>query len=228
MPYSSGRVVHDADAHIMETPTWLRDHADPAIRDRIEPLALHERQRAAPDRRPRRAAARPRRRVRPAAPTSTAPTSTAPIEEAEIMLRKNFAGDRLVHRRGPAPRPRPARLLEPAACSTPSTTGACTTGSTAATSTSPTAPPAPTTGAWSSSARSTPACCPRCYVPLADFDRAAAHGRRGDRRWAPPRCWWRRAARPATRPATSASTRCGPGPRRPASRSCSTSAAPAT
>jgi uncharacterized protein len=38
MPYSTGRVVHDADAHIMEPPTWLRDHADPAIRDRIEPL----------------------------------------------------------------------------------------------------------------------------------------------------------------------------------------------
>ena len=38
MPYSSGRVVHDADAHIMETPTWLRDHADPSVRDRIEVL----------------------------------------------------------------------------------------------------------------------------------------------------------------------------------------------
>jgi predicted TIM-barrel fold metal-dependent hydrolase len=40
MPYVSGRVVHDADAHIMETPTWLREHADPDIRERIEPLDL--------------------------------------------------------------------------------------------------------------------------------------------------------------------------------------------
>jgi uncharacterized protein len=40
MPYITDRIVHDADAHIMETPTWLRDHADPAIRDRIEPLPL--------------------------------------------------------------------------------------------------------------------------------------------------------------------------------------------
>jgi predicted TIM-barrel fold metal-dependent hydrolase len=38
MPYTSGRVIHDADAHIMETPTWLRDHADPDIRERIQPL----------------------------------------------------------------------------------------------------------------------------------------------------------------------------------------------
>jgi predicted TIM-barrel fold metal-dependent hydrolase len=40
MPYIEGRVVHDADAHIMETPTWLRDHADPEVRGRIEPLKL--------------------------------------------------------------------------------------------------------------------------------------------------------------------------------------------
>jgi uncharacterized protein len=32
------RIIHDADAHIMELPTWLRDHADPDIRNRIEPL----------------------------------------------------------------------------------------------------------------------------------------------------------------------------------------------
>jgi hypothetical protein len=30
MAYISDRVVHDADAHIMEPPNWLRDHADPA------------------------------------------------------------------------------------------------------------------------------------------------------------------------------------------------------
>jgi hypothetical protein len=35
---STGLTVHDADAHIMETPTWLRDYADPAIRDHAEVL----------------------------------------------------------------------------------------------------------------------------------------------------------------------------------------------
>jgi uncharacterized protein len=38
MPYNDGRTIHDADAHLMETPTWLRDHADPKVRDRIAPL----------------------------------------------------------------------------------------------------------------------------------------------------------------------------------------------
>ena len=37
MPYIENRLVHDADAHIMETPNWLRDYADPKLRDRIEP-----------------------------------------------------------------------------------------------------------------------------------------------------------------------------------------------
>src|SRR3546814_12531977 len=37
MPYITGRVVHDADAHIMEEPTWLIDHADPDLRERLEP-----------------------------------------------------------------------------------------------------------------------------------------------------------------------------------------------
>jgi predicted TIM-barrel fold metal-dependent hydrolase len=37
MPYIENRLVHDADAHIMETPNWLRDYADPALRDRIKP-----------------------------------------------------------------------------------------------------------------------------------------------------------------------------------------------
>ena len=38
MPYAQGRLVHDADAHIMETPTWLRDHAEAAYRDRLPVL----------------------------------------------------------------------------------------------------------------------------------------------------------------------------------------------
>jgi predicted TIM-barrel fold metal-dependent hydrolase len=37
MPYIEGRVVHDADAHIMEAPDWLAEHADPAIRERLLP-----------------------------------------------------------------------------------------------------------------------------------------------------------------------------------------------
>jgi predicted TIM-barrel fold metal-dependent hydrolase len=39
-PYNRqpGRLVHDADAHLMETPDWLRSYADPDVRDRIVPL----------------------------------------------------------------------------------------------------------------------------------------------------------------------------------------------
>ena len=38
MPYAEGRVIHDADAHVVETPEWLFDYADPDIRDRMQPL----------------------------------------------------------------------------------------------------------------------------------------------------------------------------------------------
>ena len=37
MPYATGRVFHDADSHIMETPDWLDAHADPAVRPKLKP-----------------------------------------------------------------------------------------------------------------------------------------------------------------------------------------------
>ena len=37
MPYASGRVIHDADSHVMETPDWFRGYADPELRDRLRP-----------------------------------------------------------------------------------------------------------------------------------------------------------------------------------------------
>ena len=36
MAYIDRPRVHDADAHIMEPPNWLRDHADPDVRERLE------------------------------------------------------------------------------------------------------------------------------------------------------------------------------------------------
>jgi len=48
MPYSDQRVVHDADAHIMETPTWLATTLTRATGPH-RPVAVPERQRAAPD-----------------------------------------------------------------------------------------------------------------------------------------------------------------------------------
>jgi predicted TIM-barrel fold metal-dependent hydrolase len=40
MPYAEGRRFYDADSHIMELPDFLREHADPAIRDQIPPISV--------------------------------------------------------------------------------------------------------------------------------------------------------------------------------------------
>jgi hypothetical protein len=37
MTYAGGRVIHDADSHIMESPDWLREYADEATRAKMAP-----------------------------------------------------------------------------------------------------------------------------------------------------------------------------------------------
>jgi uncharacterized protein len=90
MPYSEGRIVHDADAHLMETPTWLRDHAEPRFRDRLPVLRYpggnELRQTGNPqEQQADLAASFARLRARHGSEEYRAD------EEAEIMARKNFA-----------------------------------------------------------------------------------------------------------------------------------------
>jgi uncharacterized protein len=91
-PYNSNpnRLVHDADAHLMETPNWLRDYADPALRERIAPLRYpggnELRQTGDPEEQMRDldgSFARLAMRYRSG--------EFRPGEAEEIMLRKNFA-----------------------------------------------------------------------------------------------------------------------------------------
>ena len=37
MPYAH-RAMHDADAHVMETPDWLEPFTDPGIREKLPPV----------------------------------------------------------------------------------------------------------------------------------------------------------------------------------------------
>src|SRR3954463_8779889 len=77
MPYVEGRVVHDADAHIMEWPTWLVDYADPGMRDRLQPRTEDDGSGRHLD----------VERVR----AKHQSAEYRADEEAEIMSRKNFA-----------------------------------------------------------------------------------------------------------------------------------------
>ncbi len=90
MPYSEGRIVHDADAHIMETPTWLRDHAEADFRERLPvlryPSGNELRQTGDPaDQQRDLLASFERLRAKHASAEYRAD------EEPEIMARKNFA-----------------------------------------------------------------------------------------------------------------------------------------
>ena len=40
MAYAAGRVINDADSHIMESLDWLSSHADPGVRDRLGSMRL--------------------------------------------------------------------------------------------------------------------------------------------------------------------------------------------
>src|SRR5439155_3100753 len=40
MPYATGRTFFDADSHLMERPDFLREHADPDVRERLPLISV--------------------------------------------------------------------------------------------------------------------------------------------------------------------------------------------
>jgi uncharacterized protein len=90
MPYAEGRVMHDADAHLMETPTWLRDHAEERFREALPLLTYTSgnelRQTGSPDEQ-RRDLLASFDRLR----EKHASVEYRSDEDTEIMKRKNFA-----------------------------------------------------------------------------------------------------------------------------------------
>src|SRR5687767_9005093 len=77
MTYAAGRIVHDADSHVVETPEWLEPWADDATRARMKPIYVG---RVRPGEESEIDAARARR-------LDSADRERA---EHELMLRKNW------------------------------------------------------------------------------------------------------------------------------------------
>ncbi len=76
MPYASGRVIHDADAHIMEVPGFLEEHLEAKFRAAVTDSVLF----------PRREGFHSHRREEHRAGAA----ETADFDETQIMLRKNW------------------------------------------------------------------------------------------------------------------------------------------
>jgi predicted TIM-barrel fold metal-dependent hydrolase len=76
MTYADGRVIHDADSHLMEWPDWLAEHADPDVRDQLGPVEMHGMEEEA---------------LEALAAAEAAQLQPLVIREDELMLRKNWA-----------------------------------------------------------------------------------------------------------------------------------------
>jgi predicted TIM-barrel fold metal-dependent hydrolase len=76
MTYADGRVIHDADSHLMEWPDWLAEHADPDVRHRLGPVEMHGMEEEA---------------LEALAAAEAAHLRPLVIREDELMLRKNWA-----------------------------------------------------------------------------------------------------------------------------------------